>query len=178
MKIIFSKGNLKLNLQILPKDLQKKIYRITWRLFWRSFTPITAQIPTWYSRYLKIQKELYEAKYKNIHFMHLSFNCLPENKKWIMGCQCNYCKTYGKGKLGRSYKRREYLKLLNDPYYLDTYLPNTTCSDWNEHIIVSPSPKKIFDPYCGSLYESLEVYAVRENKQILQFNLINQIVAV
>ena len=30
----------------------------------------------------------------NIHFMHLEFNTLPENKKYIMGCQCDFCKDY------------------------------------------------------------------------------------
>ena len=27
----------------------------------------------------------------NVHILHLDCNTLPENKKYIMGCQCDYC---------------------------------------------------------------------------------------
>ena len=29
--------------------------------------------------------------FNNVHFLHLEFNTLPENKQWIPGCQCEYC---------------------------------------------------------------------------------------
>ena len=54
---------------------------------------------TWYESYIKIQKLHWEARAKNIHAMHLPFNTLPQNKKWIPGCQCETCKEYdGKDK--------------------------------------------------------------------------------
>ena len=28
----------------------------------------------------------------NVHILHLDCNTLPENKEYIMGCQCEYCK--------------------------------------------------------------------------------------
>ena len=79
------------SIKSLPKDLQKRIYIFYWKYFWRNYTPLTAKIPSWYKRKNYIEKTLWEAKQKNIHFLHLPFNTLPENKKWIMGCQCDFC---------------------------------------------------------------------------------------
>ena len=47
----------------------------------------------------------------NVHFMHLDFNTLPSYKKWIPGCQCNFCKTIHKS------KGSEYAKIITDPEY-------------------------------------------------------------
>ena len=49
---------------------------------------------TWYDRHIKIQQLHWEARAKNIHALHLPFNTLPQNKKWIPGCQCETCKNY------------------------------------------------------------------------------------
>ena len=38
-----------------------------------------------------IQRLLWESIFKNIHFLHLPFNIIPENKTWILGCQCSFC---------------------------------------------------------------------------------------
>ena len=86
----------KRNVDMLPLDLKKKLYIMCIRIFWRNYVPLTAKIPSWYEKKIKVERVLYDAREKNIHFMHLSFNTLPENKRWIMGCQCDYCKDYGK----------------------------------------------------------------------------------
>ena len=78
----------------LPQDMINYIYIWWFRLFWRNYRPNTALVPTWYKRHVKIEKKIWEAKEKNIHFMHLPFNTLQCNKKWIPGCQCDYCKNY------------------------------------------------------------------------------------
>ena len=43
-------------------------------------------------------KEKGKVYFKNIHFMHLEFNTLPENKKYISGCQCSFCLKERKNK--------------------------------------------------------------------------------
>jgi hypothetical protein len=75
----------------LPTNLKNKIY-ITWmREFWKDYVPLTAQIPSWYPSKIAIEKEIFDSRYRNIHFLHLSFNTLRENKRWIIGCQCSDC---------------------------------------------------------------------------------------
>ena len=106
------KDNLEYNISLLPRDIQKKICILTWRLFWREYVPLTAKVPSWYERKLLIENILFESMRKNIHFLHLPFNTLPENKKWIMGCQCDFCK-----KIKYKYKRKKYLKLADDFTY-------------------------------------------------------------
>jgi len=75
----------------LPTHLKNKIY-ITWmREFWKDYVPLTAQIPSWYPRRIATEKEIFDSRHKNIHFLHLPFNTLRENKRWIIGCQCQDC---------------------------------------------------------------------------------------
>jgi hypothetical protein len=81
----------KRNLKMLPRDVQSKIYILRMRKFWRPYIPLTAQVPSWRKHKIEVDKEIWESKGKNIHFLHLSFNCIPRNKKWIMGCQCDFC---------------------------------------------------------------------------------------
>lgn len=77
-----------------PRDILTKIYIWWWRLYWRKYVPLSAKVPTWYDRHIKIQKLHWEARAKNIHALHLPFNTLLQNKKWIPGCQCETCKDY------------------------------------------------------------------------------------
>ena len=54
--------------------------------------------------------------FNNIHFLHLDCNTLPENKKYILGCQCDYCISYP-----QSTKRDIYNTVNGDIYkFLDT----------------------------------------------------------
>ena len=155
----------KRNVDMLPDDLKKKLYVWCMRIFWRNYVPLTAKIPSWYERKKKVERVLYDAREKNIHFMHLSFNTLPENKRWIMGCQCDYCKDYGKrGILGKVYLDSEYRKLLKDPLYFHNKVSSSESSDWNN--LESMQGVKYFDPFFDSEYEDIIIQAVRKNQPI------------
>ena len=78
-------------LDTLPPTIRNKIYILCMKEFWKHYVPLTAKVPSWYNHKIKIEKEIFDSKQKNIHFMHLPFNILPQNKKWIMGCQCKEC---------------------------------------------------------------------------------------
>ncbi len=78
-------------LDTLPPTIRNKIYILCMKEFWKHYVPLTAKVPSWYNHKIKIEKEIFDSKQKNIHFMHLPFNTLPQNKKWIMGCQCKEC---------------------------------------------------------------------------------------
>ena len=83
------------NIQQLPTQLRNKIYIMSMRNYWRKYIPLTAQVPLWYEHAISQKKMLFDAIQENIHFMHLPCNTLEENKKYILGCQCPYCKGYG-----------------------------------------------------------------------------------
>ena len=80
--------------------------------------------------------------------MHLPFNTLEGNKKWIMGCQCDYCR-----KIKYKYKRKEYIKLADDFTYFYEIMPayDPSCIKYLED----------YDPYCGSGYEDQDRYRSR-----------------
>jgi len=84
-------------LALLPRELRHKIYIMCNRNYWRQYIPLTAQVPSWYAHKLKVQHSLWEARQKNIHILHMDCNCLPENKEYIFGCGCDYCKNNPKG---------------------------------------------------------------------------------
>lgn len=150
--------NIKEFIQLLPKDIQKKIYILSFKLFWRNYIPLTAKIPSWYDRKNKIEKILFDSKIKNIHFLHLPFNTIPENKEWIMGCQCSYCIKIKKKNRKRKYY--EYAKQFEDPTYFKSIMPYSTLNINNE---------EDYDPLCGSIFENSIQYALRTNKIQLGF---------
>lgn len=155
---------LKEKIEEMPKEIQKKLYIYTMRFYWRDYIPLTAKVPSWYKYKIETERQLYDAKRDNIHFMHLSFNTLPENKEWIMGCQCSYCKNYGrKGPLGKKYIEKEYRKLLLDPLYLNKKMPSSE-SDWNYYI--DEKGDKYFDPFFNTSLEDPINYALRNNEPI------------
>lgn len=173
---------LKKQIESLPIEIQKKLYIYSMRFFWRDYVPLTAKVPTWYHRHIAVERDLYDARDKNIHFMHLSFNTLPENKKWIMGCQCDHCKNYGKGVLGKKYVAREYQKLLMNPEYLYEMVEQTDESDWNHDL--GEGGIKYFDPFFGTEHDHSIAGALRNNTPIhflselsnlLQFTIENEI---
>ena len=83
-------------IELLDDSIQTKIYFITMRNYWRKTSLETIYRPFWYSYKENLDKEFGKVYFENIHFLHLEFNTLPENKKWIMGCQCSFCKDYVK----------------------------------------------------------------------------------
>ena len=121
---------LKKYIDLMPKEIQKKLCIYTWRGFWREFVPVTAKIPIWYTRKLYMEKMLYQARYKNIHFMHLECNILPENKKWILGCQCEYCLDYEYENELECHLAYNQENNTCDKYY--TMVPSSMASNWND----------------------------------------------
>jgi len=98
MELTLSPSNepsMKDKLASLPRDIQVRLYILCFRAYWREYVPLSARPPTWVHRALVVQEELYEAHLKNIHFLHLSFNTLESAKRYIPGCQCDYCAPLG-----------------------------------------------------------------------------------
>jgi len=169
-------NNLKLNILSLPRDIQKKIYIWTWKLFWRSYVPITAKIPSWQKRADYVQSQLWMAREKNIHFLHLPFNTLPENKKWIMGCQCSFCIEDTVVPIIEKHCH-SLIQYRNPRYFSDNLMPHETSGIWNEKLLHPfigvtfngmlgvTSIKyagKIFDPLCGSYKENIIAFKLRK----------------
>ena len=91
--IFFDDSDVIYNVSLLHRDLRAKIFIQCMRNYWKEYVPLTAQVPTWFAHKVKVEQELYQSRLKNIHFSHLSYNCIPKLKKWIPGCQCYYCST-------------------------------------------------------------------------------------
>lgn len=161
------KTDIKYMIQSLPKEIQKRIYIMTWKGFWRDYVPQTAKPPSWIKHANYIQKTLWESRLNNIHFLHLSFNTLPENKKWIMGCQCKFC--INDTDIDVVEKHMHYLIQSRNQYYFpDQLMPKSTSSDWNEHLVpIGVNGEifqfvKVFDPLCGSYKENYTSKRLRE----------------
>lgn len=154
------------NINQLPTCIKKKIYILYWKLFWREYVPLTAKIPSWYNRKIKIENILFQSRLKNIHFLHLSFNTLPENKKWIMGCQCNFCLS-----IPEREKINHYVKQFCDYQYFQSIMPKSYSSDCNKQYYLDGNQIKFgYDPMCGSDYENEIMYALRTNLLELSFD--------
>ena len=154
-----NKKHIKYKISLLPIVLQKQIYIWTWRLYWRQYVPITAKIPSWQYRANHIQKQLWEARFKNIHFLHLPF----------MGCQCDFC--INDTKISYTDKHCHSLIQYRHPeYFPDKFMPAETISFWNEHLILKETTLiKNFDPLCGSYKENKITKRLRQGYPI-QFN--------
>lgn len=155
---------LKYRISKLPKEIQRKLYIYCFRRLWRNYSPVTSKIPIWYQRKIDIDNEIFQAKLKNIHFLHLSFNTLPENKRWIMGCQCDYCLQVNK-----QHKRIQYYKQHNDSNF---FYRNQPFSDIAWHNGPLGGYLINYDPLCDSKYEDLTKYALRTNNASLPFQYI------
>ena len=129
---------------LLPENIRINIYLFAIKKYLREYIPPYSRISLWNPFKHNVMKELFKSNYQNVHFMHLSFNTLPENKQWIMGCQCDYCKNYDIHE-----KKKHYERQLNDCTYFNTMVPYTTF-EWNDYICYTNEYKRIiFDP----LYE-------------------------
>ena len=158
-------------INLMPKDIQVKLCILTWRGFWRDYVPLFAKPPSWLNYHNYVQKSLWEAREKNIHFLHLPFNTLPENKKWIMGCQCDFCKNETETCVVE--KHIHYLIQYRNPYYFtDKFMPSESYSEWNEYLVSIGNNEginfdniqfmKVFDPLCGSYKENYTSKRLRE----------------
>ena len=159
--INFIENNLKENISVLPRDLQKKIYIYAFRKYWKEFVPITAKIPSWYNHKIYIENILYTARKNNIHFMHLPFNTLMKNKEWIMGCQCDFCKT--ENSICSIEKCCYSLIQYKDPSYFQSNMPHESVSYWNSNLLLKGNTIiKNFNPLCGSYREKKITKNLRE----------------
>ena len=175
-KCIFLKSSWKNKIAFLPRDIQSKICIYTWRFYWREYIPLTASIPSWQIRANEVQKSLWNARQNNIHFLHLPFNTLPENKTWIMGCQCEFC--IKNESVDPIEKHCHYLiQHRNSAYFPDKFMPESTSGTWNENLSFSNSNSintmnfhtgaliKTFDPLYGSYKENNITKKLRQAKQ-------------
>lgn len=91
LRIIKRKGLTK-RIKNIPKELQKKIFIFSMKSFYKRYL-LNKPNFTFHNAYVQ---HINEMKKKviidNVHILHLDCNTLPENKEYIMGCQCEYCK--------------------------------------------------------------------------------------
>ena len=163
----FNNKSLEESIQSLPKELQKRIYIFYYKLFWRNYVPLTAKPPSWLKYANYIQNKLWEAQKDNIHFLHLPFNTLPENKKWIMGCQCDFCKN--DTIIPETEKHIHYLIQYRNSYYFpEKFISKSETSVHNEYLVFKLINneyfllRKVFDPLCGSYKENYTSKRLRE----------------
>ena len=140
------KKNINLNINKLPSNIKYKIFIIAMKQFWKEYIPLTAKIPSWYNSSIKQKELLFNALYHNIHFLHLHCNTLPEYKTYIIGCQCDFCKSQE----GISDQDKLYLyEYLNTDYGEIDFINSMpyTESKWNEHyyIIANSNNLDLFD---------------------------------
>jgi len=126
------------NIQQLPSQIRNKIYIMSMRNYWRKYIPLTAKIPSWYTHSINQKKMLLNAMLDNIHFMHLPCNTLEENKTYILGCQCSYCKYYGLDRSNEEctseYNHRKLVEnsyVDDSDYFSETIPTENNSSRWN-----------------------------------------------
>ncbi len=118
------------NIQELPTILKHRIYIRTMREYWKDQgISHISRVPVWRASAIKQERLLFEARHKNIHFLHLPCNIRPEYKKYIIGCQCDYCK-YRAHPID---KKRELDKNSSSFLYFYQTVPITD-SIWNDRI--------------------------------------------
>jgi len=132
------------------------------RNFWRQYIPLTARIPTWYNAGLSQQEKIFHAQQNNIHFLHISSNILPKYKKYIIGCQCHFCKNM----VSEEYKGQEQLNNLKSIQYFNSTIPYTE-SKWNSPV------EYMYDSYTGVLTTGYTVFTPYYDLQDTMKDIIN-----
>ncbi len=88
---IIKRKSLTKRIKNLPKELQKKIFIFSMKSFYKRYL-LEKPLFTFHNAYVRhINKMKKKVIIDNVHILHLDCNTLPENKKYIMGCQCDYC---------------------------------------------------------------------------------------
>jgi len=160
-KIQNEKGDLIISISKLPLEIQKKIYIVCFRNYWRTYIPLTAQVPTWYHRKIRIEKEIYDSREENIHFLHLSFNCIPERNTYILGCQCKTCK-----KMRDCNLLDHHVILKNQLLNYKTFKKNMPQSQFSlnsYYRVLGETLHKNFDPLFDTMYEDYTRQGIRKN---------------
>ena len=166
----------------LSPDMIRRVYIWWFRLYWRSYIPLTAKVPVWQKRKNYVDRVLWDSRLKNIHLLHMPFNTLDQNKEWIMGCQCPFCKKGG----NISNKRKRFLvkKAEEEEGYFQSVMPEENnyyeFMNMNGYISVTNKPglkgNYHYDPLYGSPYECVIKWSVRNPKRTLEFSYTKPIV--
>tara|TARA_B100000214_G_C23969618_1_gene629442 strand:+ start:2618 stop:3310 length:693 start_codon:yes stop_codon:yes gene_type:complete len=164
---IVKRSSFSKQLKGLPKEIQRRIYIFAMKGFWKNDFLRRPLKPIWcdYKKYLDNQYK--KCIIDNVHFMHLEFNTLPEYKRWIPGCQCDYCIHHHES------KKDEFDKIFNDPdYFYEIIQCNSfECNFWNQHLIIFAHVNdlftenmipsiRIFDPlrgYMTQIYDQIKM---------------------
>ena len=84
----------------------------------------------------------------NIHILHLDCNTLPENKTYILGCQCDYC---------RSCSRKLKDKMYNDVRgKVHRFIKSINCTD--------------IDCFCNGIMSPSDFYEYEYNTYFVGYN--------
>lgn len=107
----------------LPKEIQKKIFILAMKDYWKNDILYNSKLPFFsvYNEYLNKEKK--KMVIDNVHFLHLDFNTLPGNKKYISGCRCDYCKNYSRKEKDKVYN---YINNSNEAF-LETITSDELC---------------------------------------------------
>ena len=143
-------------LRKLPSDVQKKIFFYSLRNYHREKILHTPLVPSWMKHKEYVTSELKKSILDNVHFLHLEFNTLPENKEWIPGCQCDFCKNYE----GRD---ECYTELLDDITYYNKCIHCYDDNYWNNYINYSENYETVVFDYLKDLKRDNEIYDFSEN---------------
>jgi hypothetical protein len=168
----------------LPPDMVKRIYIWWFRSFWRSYVPETGKVPAWLGRKNYVDKTLWGALVNNIHFLHLPFNTLEISKKWILGCQCDFCKKGGN--VSKKRKREIFRRADEKPGFFDSLFPTSSTTyryipgygdPDNPHLARGHRLNKhglrgdyYYDCFYGTPYEWDTKWAVRDTRRPLEFS--------
>ena len=180
--IFFDDNDVIYNVSLLPRDVRAKIFIQCMRNYWKEYVPLTAQVPTWFAHKVKVEQELYQSRLKNIHFSHLSYNCIPEMLTWIPGCQCSYCLnnapanhkivTYAISKDKQMYKRiyPSYSHVQTSPLNMNHSDDSDEDEDEEEQPIIIYRENPNHDPLFGTVHEDPVKKNLRENKYNFTFS--------
>ena len=167
---IIKRSSFSKKLITLPKEIQIKIYRHALNMYWKKDIINRPLKPLWcdYKQYL--DNEIKRCIIDNVHFLHLDFNKLPEYKKWIPGCQCEYCSKIHK------IKKDEYRILEKDNEYFYKII---SCNDhmenkWNQWILRHDSwgegSIRIFDYLRGGVHTIYDQLKLSPNEFPIHFS--------
>ena len=123
------------NINQLPPQLRNRIYILCMRKFWRNYIPLTQKVPTWYKSNISQKKMIFHAQQNNIHFLHIDSNTLDEYRKYIVGCQCHFCKYI----VSKEHREEEQQNNIESIHYFNKIIPFTE-SKWNDLL------EYIYDP--------------------------------
>lgn len=115
----------------LPKPIKNLIYIFWIKKYYKQQLLCKSLKPIWYDHKVYVEKQLLLSKLNNVHFLHLDFNTLPENKKYILGCQCKFCKNYVKN--NPEIVIYQLLHQISNLEYFNTTVPSTE-TIWNSQI--------------------------------------------